>query len=99
MFFPQVHGVRLPPEWCASIKLACDEFNDETPLPPVVSSMRCLESMRETPIMCLLPVFILWSPLEQLATLCISFMCPKCAKEGINVSIHAIVWHDGTSGE
>ena len=49
--------------------------------------------------MCLLPVFILWSPLEQLATLCISFMCPKCAKEGINVSIHAIVWHDGTSGE
>lgn len=81
----------MAPECCASMKLVCEEFNDETPIPPVVSSMRCLQAMS----LLYIPGFILWSPLEQLATLRISIMCSKCADKGVNnISLHAIGWRD-----
>ena len=97
--FCHCNAIRIPPQWCSSIIKLCENFDDDSPIPPSASRIYCLQSLMDNPIMYLAPPVILWSPLEQFRHIIIN--CPKCVGSGSSnaVALRAVGWRNGGQGD
>ena len=83
----------FPPEWAANIVSLCSEFPNH-PQRILISweFHRCVDTSLETPLSCLMPPVLLWSPQEQFQFLMLN--CPRCTSHS---RLHPRGWRDGTA--
>ena len=77
-----IDSLHLPKEWLEHIQQYCAAF-EKNPHPPIpIATFPPASDFVSSPIVFLMPTFILWAPIEQYPA---KYYCPKCKETGIGL--------------